>query len=175
MSGGGDIPTPTPIVAHGLVFMTSAHGPSRPVYAISLTAEGDISLADSERTNKHIPWSQPKRGAYMPTPIVYGEHLYVGDDRGILSCYEARTGDKVYRQRVGERGGAYTASPVAADGRLYFTNEEGQVTVIAAGKKATVLATNLLGEVCLATPAISESMIFFRTPKHVLGIGSPGR
>ena len=172
LSGGGDVPVPTPYVAHDLIFITNAHGPLRPIYAIRPEAQGDISLQGDETANAYVAWSRPRRGSYIPTTIVYGDYLYVGDDRGILSCYKAKTGEKVYRTRLaGARGGAYSASPVAADGKLYFTSEEGDIHVVQAGPQYKLLATNPMGEVCLATPAISEGMIFVRTSKHLFGIG----
>ncbi len=172
LSRGGDIPVPTPYVAHDLIFITNAHGPHAPIYAVRLNAAGDISLKDGETSNEFIAWSQDRRGSYIPTSIVYGDYLYVGSDRGVLSCYQALTGEKVYRQRVGSRGGeAYSASPVAADGKLYFTSEEGDIHVVKAGPEYELLATNPMGEVCLATPAIADGMIFVRTAKHLFAIG----
>ena len=171
LSGGGDIPAPTPYVAHDLIFITNAHGPMRPIYAVRLSATGDISLKNGQQSNEFIAWCRPKRGSYIPTSIVYGDYLYVGDDRGILSCYEAKTGEKVYRERLGGSLSAYSASPVAGDGRLYFTSEDGDIHVVRAGPKYELLATNSMGEVCLATPAICDGMIFVRTRYHVFGIG----
>lgn len=170
LRGGGDIPVPTPVVAHGLVFITNAHGRMAPTYAIRTTAEGDISLQGEERTNAHVAWSQPRDGAYMQTPLVYGDHLYVCRDNGVLSCYEARTGNPLYQERLAT-GVGFTASPVAADGKLYFTSEEGDVYVVRAGPRFEVLAKNPLGEICMATPAISEGALLFRTRGHLVAIG----
>jgi outer membrane protein assembly factor BamB len=174
MRGGGDIPVPTPIVAHGLVFITNAHGPLSPIYAIRPGARGDISLSDGERSNQFVAWSEPRRGAYIPTPIVYDDYLYIGNDRGVLTCYRATTGEQVYRKRIAGRRGAFSASPVAADGRLYFTDEHGEIHVVKAGAEYEHLSTNQMGEPCLATPAISDQMLFVRTSKHLYGIGRSG-
>jgi outer membrane protein assembly factor BamB len=106
----------------------------------------------------------------MPTPIVYGEYLYCCSNNGIVSCYEAKTGKEIYKERLGGRGG-FTASPVAADGRLYFTSEESGVRVVRAGPKFQLLAVNYLGDVSLATPAISDGMLFFRTEHYLIGVG----
>ncbi len=169
--GGGDVPVPTPYVAHDLIFITNAHGPGRPIYAIRLGASGDISLKGEEKSNEFIAWHRPMRGSYIPTTIVYGDYLYVGDDRGILSCYKATTGEKVYRERLaGKRGGSYSASPVAADGKIYFSSEDGEIHVIKAGPKYELLATNPMGEVCLTTPAIADNTILIRTRDHVFAI-----
>ncbi len=171
LSGGGDVPVPTPFVAHDLIFITNAHGPLRPIYAIRPSARGDISLAKGKKSNEFIAWSEPKRGSYIPTSIAYGDHLYVGDDRSILSCYDAKSGKKVYRKRLAGKKNAYSASPVAADGKIYFTSEEGEIHVIKAGPVYGLLATNTMGEPCLATPAIAGGMIYVRTSKHLYGIG----
>ncbi len=108
----------------------------------------------------------------MQTPLVYGDYLYSCHVDGILSCYEARTGKQLYKERLGTGGAGFTASPVASQGRIYFTSEQGSVFVIKPGPEFVVLATNSLKEVCMATPAISEQTIFFRTQGHVLALGS---
>jgi outer membrane protein assembly factor BamB len=167
-----EITVPTPFYAERLIFVASGYSPMQPIYAIRPGASGNISLADDETSNEFISWSNPKSGPYMPTPIAYRGGLYVCSNSGIVTCFEAATGREVYKQRLPGRG-AYTASPVAADGRLYFTNEQGDVSVIKAGEKFEVLAQNPLGEVCLATPAISGGMIFFRTEGHLLAVGRP--
>jgi outer membrane protein assembly factor BamB len=172
LTGGGDIPVPTPIVAHDLIFLTSAHGPVAPIYAIGTSATGDISLRDGATTNAHIAWSVPRRGNYMQTPLVVGDCLYCCNDAGVLTCYEARTGYVHYSERLGSGGSGFTASGVAADGKLYFASEVGKVFVVRAGPKFEVLATNELGETCMATPAISEGALFFRTRNHLTAIGA---
>jgi outer membrane protein assembly factor BamB len=88
-----------------------------------------------------------------------------------LTCYNAKTGEQVYRARIGGRGGTFTASPVAADGRLYFTDESGEVYVVKAGDIYEDLALNSMGEICMSTPAISDGVMVIRTLKHVYGIG----
>jgi outer membrane protein assembly factor BamB len=170
MKGGGDIPVPTPIVAHDLVFVTNAHGRMSPVYAVRLSAKGDISLNENQTSNKHIAWSYPKGGNYMPTPIVYGDYLYCGSDRGVLSCFECTTGKLLYRESLDPKGAAFSASPVAADGKIYFTAENGQVYVVQAGPEFKLLAVNKMAEICMATPAISQGTLFFRTRGHLVAI-----
>jgi outer membrane protein assembly factor BamB len=104
------------------------------------------------------------------TPIVYGDYLYVCTDNGILSQYQAKTGEPTFRARLGS-GGSFSASPVAADGKLYFTSEDGDVFVIKAGSTFELLARNAIGEVVMATPAIGGKMIVIRSQNHVFGIG----
>jgi outer membrane protein assembly factor BamB len=172
MSGGGDCPVPTPVVWNGLIFITSAHGPRRPLYAVRTDATGDVSLQDGATTNRFVAWSALRGGAYMQTPLVYGDYLYSCHVDGILSCYEARTGKQMYKERLGTGGDGFTASPVASEGKLYFTSEQGSVFVLKPGPDFTVLATNQMQEVCMATPAISEGTIFFRTQGHVVAVAA---
>ncbi len=172
LTGGGDIPVPTPVVAHDLVFITNAHGPASPIYAIRLDAKGDISLAEGESANEHIAWSIERGGAYMQTPLVYGDYLYNCRDNGVLSCYKATTGERMYQERLGQGQDGFSASSVAADGKLYYTSETGDVYVVRAGPSFELLAVNSMDEVTMATPAISEGTIYFRTRSHVVAVGS---
>ena len=173
LSGGGDIPVPTPVAAHGLIFLSSAHGPQRPLCAIRGGATGDLTPTSDLTSSGHIAWYQQRSGIYMQTPIVYGEYLYACRDSGVLTCYEALTGERIYRERLGQGNAGFTASAVAADGKLYFTSENGDIFVVQAGPKFEVLATNALNEVCMATPAISDGMLIVRAKNHVYGIGTP--
>ena len=170
---GGDIPVPTPVVDReaGLVFLTSAHGPQSPIFAVRLAgATGDITLPDNKDSSDAIPWSRKRGGNYMQTPVLYNGLLYCCRDNGVLTCLDATTGKEHYSQRL-EGGVGFTASPVAADGKLYFTSEDGQVHVIKAGPTFESLAVNPLGEVSMATPAISDGVLFFRTASQVIAIG----
>jgi outer membrane protein assembly factor BamB len=172
LNGGGDIPAPTPIFGHGLIFLTSAHGPLSPVYAVRAEATGDISLAANETHNAGVAWSLPRDGSYMATPLLYGERLYVVRWNGVLSVFDATTGTRAYQERLGGGTSAFTASPVANNGRIYFTTEEGDVYVLRAGPTFDVLAVNKLDAICLASPAVSEGNLFFRTKDHVMAFGS---
>ena len=108
----------------------------------------------------------------MPTPIVYEDHLYTCGNNGVLTCYEAKTGKQVCRARIADGvAGSYTASPIAADGKLYFSSEDSGIFVVQTGAKYELLAENPMGEIVMATPAISDGMIFVRTIRHVYGIG----
>jgi outer membrane protein assembly factor BamB len=172
LSRNSEITVGTPVTGQGLIFVTGGYRPIRPVYAIRPGASGDISLPKGKSSSSSIVWSNEKEGTYMPTPIVYGEYLYTCNNNGMVTCYEAKTGKQVYQRRIGGRGG-YTSSPVAADGRLYLTSEEGGVLVVRAGPKYELLATNPMGDVCMATPAISDGMIYVRTQHFLYGIGRP--
>ena len=171
LSGGGDIPVPTPIVSDGIVYLTSAHGLMAPVYAIKESAAGDISLKDGADKNGAIVWSYPRGGGYLATPLAYRGVLYVVTYNGVLTAYDTRTGKKHYTQRLGDGTTAFTASPVAADGKVYFASEDGRIFVLKAGAAYELLATNELGESTLATPALSEGIMFWRTQGHVVAVG----
>jgi outer membrane protein assembly factor BamB len=172
LSGGGDIPVPTPVVGHGLVFITSAHGSASPVYAIRTSARGDISLEPNESSNEFVAWRYPREGAYMSTPVVYGDYLYNCRWNGVLVCYEARTGKHLYQERLGGSSAGFSASPVAGDGKIYVPSEDGDVYVVKAGPTFEVLATNAMGEICMATPAISAGVIYFRTRSLVVAVAA---
>ena len=173
LSGGGDIPVPTPVVGHGLVFLSSAHGQKRPLSAIREGATGDITPADDSTPGEHLAWHLPRAGIYMQTPIVYGDYLYACNDNGLLNCYESRTGKQIYRERLGKGATGFTASAVAGDGKLFFTSENGEIYVVQAGSTFELLATNAMNEVCMATPAISDGRLIVRTESHVYAIGAP--
>ena len=107
----------------------------------------------------------------MQTPLVYRDYLYVCRDIGVLTRFEARTGDMACRKRLGSGRAGFTASPVAADGKIYFTSEEGDVYVFKAAPSAGLLAVNAMNEVCMASQAISEGTLYFRTKGHLIAIG----
>jgi len=169
LTGGGDIPVPTPVVAGDLVYITNAHGKQAPIYAIRTGARGDLTTPEGE-VSPYLAWSQMREGAYMQTPLVYDGLLYNCRDNGVLSVYDAKTGERHYQQRLGE-GSGFTASPVAAGGKVYFTSEDGDVFVVRAGTSFELLSRNAMGEVCMATPAISEGVIIYRTRSHLIALG----
>jgi outer membrane protein assembly factor BamB len=170
MTGLGDIPVPVPVVGFGLVFITNAHGAGAPIYAIRETATGDISLAAGESTNANIVWSTRGDGAYLISPLLYGDLLYVVKNNGVFTVFDAKTGDKLYTQRLGSGTTAFTASIIAADGKIYFTNEEGDVYVVKAGRTFELLSENPLGGIVMATPAVSEGTLYFRTADKLIAV-----
>ena len=162
---------PTPFAAGELLYFFSGFHSVGPMFAIRPGAVGDITPAQGTNSNQYVAWKIEKGAPEIPTPIVYGDYLYVVSNNGILGCYKAKTGERVYRERIGGTGGAFAASPVAADGRIYLTSEDGEVYVIKAGPSYELLAQNSMGEVCMATPAITGGMLIFRTQHHLYGIG----
>ena len=169
MSGGGDIQVPTPIISDGLIYFNSAHGPQSPIYAIHVTARGDLTLDEGETTNEYIRWSIPRGGAYMQTMLIYEGHLYNARWNGSVSCYNSRTGEEIWKHKAGS-GNSYISSPVASDGKIYITDDQGMVYILKAGSAYELLAQNDLGEICMATPAITEGIIFFRTINQLIAV-----
>jgi outer membrane protein assembly factor BamB len=165
-----EITVGTPVAGDGMVYVTGGYPPVRPIYAIKAGGSGDISLGDGKTSNDFVAWSN-KEGTYIPTPLVYDGLLYTLSINGILTVYEARTGERVYRSRVGG-GGAFSASPIAADGRLYLASEDGDVFIVAAGRAYAERARIPMNEQIMATPAISDGTIIVRTLGHVYAIGS---
>ena len=163
----------TPVVGEGLVFVTGGYPPARPVYAVKPSARGDISMPKNTTSSDAVAWSN-SAGTYIPTPLYYEGILYTCDNGGVVTAYDAKTGERFYRTRVGG-GGSFSASPVAADGKLYFANEDGDIFVARAGRKYEELAKNEMKEVIMSTPAISDGLIVVRTFRHVYGIGDPGK
>jgi len=169
MSGGGDAPTPTPVIAHDLIFINNAHGRYSPIYVVKPSAKGDITLHKDSTSNEHIVWSIKRGGAYMQTPLVYGDYLYNLRGNGSLTCFHATTGKQMYKQSLGARGGI-TASGIASDGKLYFTAENGDVFVVKAGPEFRLLSKNSMGDICMASPAISGNILFFRTSHYLIAV-----
>jgi outer membrane protein assembly factor BamB len=169
LNGGGDIPVPRPVVGLGLIFITNAHGGQAPVYAIRETATGTIT-PDAATPNANVAWSSPQDGAYMITPLFYRGLLYVTKNNGVISTFDAATGERLYQARLGTGTTGFTASTVAAEGKVYFTSEDGDVYVVRAGREFEVLATNPLGDIGMATPAISEGVLYFRTGGKLVAI-----
>ena len=172
--GNPEVTATTPITGHGLIFICNSYRPNQPIYAIRAGATGDISLKPNETTNQHVAWSMQRGGTYMPSPLIYGEYLYTCANQGVMACYNPKTGERLYQQRIGDKGGSYSASPVAADGKIYLSSEDGEIFVVKAGAKYELLATNQMGEVLMATPAISDGMIFVRGRNNIFAIADRG-
>lgn len=173
LTPNSEVTTPTPVVAHDLIYVTSGYRPIQPIYAIRLGATGDITLKDGKESSEFIAWSKTRGGPYMPTPVVYGDLLYTCSNQGVLTAYNAKTGERIYQERLGGKGGAFTSSPVASDGKIFLASEDGDVFVVKAGLKYELLATNPVGEVMMATPAISDGLVIVRAHNHLYAFGEP--
>lgn len=171
MSGGGDVPIPTPIIGKDLIYFNSAHGSSSPIYAVRMTASGDISSKPTGILNDFVKWSVPRGGSYIHTMLLYRERLYNVNWNGSIVCYEAATGKVLYNAKLGNTQ-SFIASPVASDGKLYIVDERGVVYIIKDGDTFNKIAEIPLNDVCLTAPAITDGMIFFRTQKYLMAIGT---
>jgi outer membrane protein assembly factor BamB len=169
--GGGDIPVPTPISGHGLIYFTSAHGRSRPMRAVQVEASGDLTPTTNDSRHPAVAWEHDRRGNYMQTPILVGDLVYGSNDLGLLTCFDAKTGDVRYSERLSNINEGFTSSPVSDGRHLYFTSELGNVYVVPVGPKFSIAATNKLEETCLSTPAIANGALFFRTRDKVIAVG----
>ncbi len=173
LSGNSEIAIPTPIIGPNLIIVTNGYRGVQPIYAIKPGAKGDITLKGEQTQSEFITWSTKRGGPYIPTPVIYRDHLYVCSNNGVLSAYDVRTGQRLYQERLGGTGGSFSASPVAADGKIYLSSEDGDVFVVKAGSAYELLAKNSMGEVVMATPAISDGMLIIRGLKDVFAIGQP--
>ena len=176
LSGMSSLVIPTPFSDHGLLYINSGYvaDANRPVYAIRAGASGDISLTEGTSSNDYIVWSHPQLGSYNPSSIVYGDYHYTLLDRGILLCYDARTGQEVYpRQRI-TAGTLFTASPWAYNGKIFVLSEDGDTFVIQAGSEFEVLGRNSLDEMTLSTPAVARGSLIIRTATKLYRIAESG-
>ncbi|HVH29709.1 MAG TPA: PQQ-binding-like beta-propeller repeat protein [Vicinamibacterales bacterium] len=149
----------SPVIHGDLIFAPSRE---RPMLALKPGGRGDVSRS-------HVLWSF-MNGPDVPTPVTDGRYLYVVNDRGIMWCLDAKTGQQIYgRQRL--RSATYSGSPVLADGKIYITDEDGVTSVVQAGPKFALVAENDLGEYTLSSPAVSDGQIFIRTESFLYAIG----
>ena len=169
MSGGGDIPIPTPVVSDELLYFNSAHGRFSPILAISKDASGDITLNEGDTTNTGVKWSYSRGGSYIQTMLLYNGYLYSLQFNGQVICMDPGNGEIIYREKIG-KADSFLSSPVASDGKIYITDIKGIVYKVAAGPEFNILGEMPLGEVCMTTPAITDGMIFFRTEKHLIAV-----
>ena len=170
MSGGGDVPIPTPITGKDIIYFNSAHGPSSPILAVKKSAVGDITLKPGARTNDHIIWSIPRGASYIHSLLLYRDRLYNVNWNGTVQCYNPYTGSEIFNAKIG-RTKSFIASPVASDGKLYIVDEEGTVYILQDGPSFKQIGEIHLNDVCLTAPAITDGMIFFRTQKYLIAVG----
>lgn len=171
LTGNSEVTVTTPVASEGLIYVANGYPPIQPIYAIKMGASGDITLKGESTTNEFVAWSYKRGGPYMPTAIVYQGILYTCANNGVLTAYDAKTGEKIYQQRINRKPEVYSSSPVAADGKLYFTSEDGDVNIVKAGKEFQLIATNPMGDVLMATPALAADMMIIRGQHSVFAIG----
>src|ERR1700754_1996630 len=157
-----------PQIADDLIYITGGYPAGRAMYVFRPGGVGDISLKPGEEKNAFLAWSSAKGSPYTPTPIVYGDLFYVLADNGVLSAYVAKTGELVYQQRLPS---SFSASPIAADGKLFLASEDGDVFVVKAGRQYELLSRNVMGQPLMATPALSEGMLIVRGQDAIYALG----
>jgi outer membrane protein assembly factor BamB len=165
------ITAPTPVFADNLFVVASGRAPERPIFVVRPEAHGDLTLPDGKTSSEAVVWSRTGRGSYMPTPLIYKGIVYVLSNNGLFDAYNLKTGEEIYRQRLPVVGSGFSASPIAADGKIYLSNEDGEILVLGAGDKFSHLATNSMGELLMATPALSEGVMYVRSSSSLFAIG----
>lgn len=171
LGGSSNITAPTPIFSDGLFIVASGRAPERPIFVIKAGARGDVTLKAGQTSNDAVVWSRTGRGSYMPTPLAYKGILYVLANNGVFDAYDLRTGEEIYRHRLPYVGSGYSASPVAADGKIYLSSEDGEMLVVAAGREIRHLGTSSMGELLMATPALSEGVMYVRAAESLFAVG----
>jgi outer membrane protein assembly factor BamB len=163
LTGTSGLVSLMPVSKHGLLYVGAGYHYG-PLYAIRPGASGDISLDSGESSNEWIAWSQPRGAGIHPCFLISGERLFVLFDAGLLTCFNARTGETIFpRQRLNTGGGRFYASPWAYNGRVFLLNEDGTTWVIEDGPEFKVLHKNSLEDNAWATPAIARGSLFIRT------------
>jgi outer membrane protein assembly factor BamB len=163
--GGLTQANPTPTAGDGMLYVaTGSQGESnRPLFAIKPGARGDISLKGGETSNAFVAWYQPRAAAYTSSPLVFGGRVYAVNDNGVMTVFDAASGREIYKARVGGVGNTFSASPFAYGGKVFCLSEDGDTFVLNPGDSYDEVAKNSLGEMSLATPAVTRDGVFIRT------------
>jgi outer membrane protein assembly factor BamB len=156
---------PSPVANSEMVFLVAGF-PAKIAMAIKLGQSGDLT------GTPNVPWTYAKGTAYVPSPILYGDYLYLTTDRGILTCIDAKTGEVKYEGGRIPIPATFTASPIAFEGKILMTSEDGDTFIVKAGPKHEILGTNSVGEPVYASPAIADGRIFIRGEKNLYCIGT---
>lgn len=159
----------TPVAGDGVVYVSAGYAPVKPIYAVRTGTRGDLEVEPGE-DHEALAWSHGRGGAYMPTPLLYRGMFYVVHHNGRIVAYDAAEGTAIYKSRF-SAGGTFTASPIAVNGKIYMPTEEGQVYVVEAGPEFTEVAVNDMAEPVMATPAVSDGVLFVRTPTTLYALG----
>ncbi len=149
----------TPVIGHGLAFLAAGY-PTKFTYAVKLGGTGDVKPV----------WSYEKGTAYVPSPILYGDYYYIMSDKGLITCFDAETGTVKYEGKRPSKPATFSGSPVATNGKLLITSEDGDTYIIKAGPEHEILAVNSVGEPVYASAAIADGRIYLRGEKHLFAI-----
>ena len=171
LGGSSKITAPTPVFADGLIVVASGRAPERPIFAIREGASGDLTLKEDDRESEFVVWSHVKRGPYMPTPLIYRGKVHILNNGGIFACYDLKSGTELSRRRIPHRAFGFSASPVATNGRIYLPGEDGVVFEMKTGDDPNLVAVHEMGEPLMASPALSEGVMYLRGQKHLFAVG----
>jgi outer membrane protein assembly factor BamB len=171
LGGSSKITAPTPVGADGLIIVASGRAPERPIFAVRPGSRGDLTLQKDQPASASVAWSKTGRGSYMPTPLAYNGILYVLANNGVFDAYDLKTGEEIYRQRLEPVGSGFSASPVAANGRIYISSEDGDIIVVEASREFRKVAVNPMGELLMATPALSNGVMYVRSASSLFALG----
>lgn len=162
-----EVKVSSPVSAHGLLIVAGGYPQGRPFLALRM----DALRARGELGKDAVAWRVEKGGPYTTTPLAYGDYLYVLSDQGVLGCYETRTGKQLYRERVSAAGGAYSASPIGGDGKVYLASEDGDLHAVRAGAKFELLKSQSFGSALMATPALANGRVLVRSQGWLWALG----
>ncbi len=171
LGGSSQITAPTPVFNDDFIVVASGRRPERPIFVVRPGARGDITPAAGKTSNDNVAWSSQGKGPYMPTPLIYRDNLYILGNNGVFDAYELSSGREIYRVRLPHLGSGFSSSPVAADGRIYVCSEDGEMLVLRAGGSFEHIATNSMGELLMATPALSDGVMYVRGERSLFAIG----
>lgn len=158
----------TPVVGDDVIYVSAGYPPVKPIYAVRAGTRGQFEV-EPGTTHERLLWSHQRGGAYMPSPILYRDLLFVVHHNGRMVVYDAKNGSPVHKSRFSE-GGVFTASPIAVNGKLYAPTEEGLLYVLSTSPEFGEIAVNDMGEPLMATPAVSEGILIVRTPTRLTAI-----
>jgi outer membrane protein assembly factor BamB len=172
LGGSSKITAPTPVWHDDLIIVASGRAPERPVFAIQAGAKGDITLKRGEEANAFVRWFKPRRGPYMPSPLIYQNRVYTLGNGGLFGCYDLQSGEEKFYARILDHQLGFSASPIAADGKIYLAGEVGKIFVIAADDTFKMLAAHDMGEALMATPALADGHMYIRGERHLFSVGA---
>lgn len=167
-----NITAPTPVFDQDRIVVMSGRRPNAPIFVLKPGARGDITLPEGAKSGGPVEWTREGAGSYMPTPLIHDGRLYVLKNQGILTCWDLRSGEQVYEQRLPGVTSGFSASPVAAGGKLYLSSEDGDVFVVRAGPRFELVATNPMGQPLMATPAVSDGLLLVRGERDLFAVGA---
>lgn len=159
--GKGFSVVPRPVHADDVVYFATGFGKPQ-LWAVRVDGQGDV-------TDTHVEWSVLRGIPAKPSPLLHEGLIYVVDDSGVASCFDADDGTQLWKKRL---GGTFSASPLLAGGHLYFANHDGEVTVIQPGPDGNVVAENRLDGQIMASPAAVDDALIIRTDQALYRVES---